>query len=170
MRTRTLSEERARRMKSETAAAGRVLVIGYGNPLRGDDGLGWSAANALAEAVQNDRVRIMACIQLTPDLAESIAQVDRVIFIDASNDLPPGQLRVERLTPAARAEESWTHDFEPRSLLLCAQRLYGRLPEALMITMGGASFDCRDEMSPAVRERFPLLLVRVREEIAGRAE
>ena len=61
-------------MRSETAGAGLVLVIGYGNPLRGDDGIGWSAANALAEGMQDDRVRIVACIQLTPELAESIAQ------------------------------------------------------------------------------------------------
>jgi len=157
-------------MRSETAGAGLVLVIGYGNPLRGDDGIGWSAANALAEGMQDDRVRIVACIQLTPELAESIAQADRVIFIDASVNLAAGQLRVGRVTRDDRPEESWTHHLDPRSLLLCARVLYGKSPEAVMITMGGASFDCRDELSAAVRERFPSLLARIREQIVGRAE
>jgi hydrogenase maturation protease len=157
-------------MKSEAAAVDRVLVIGYGNPLRGDDGIGWCAANELASAVRDDRVKIVACIQLTPDLAEEIAGVDRVIFIDASIDLGAGQLRVDRLTQDTCGEESWTHHFDPRSLLLCAQVLYGRSPEALMISMGGESFDCRDELSPAVRARFPSLIARVREAIAGWVE
>ncbi len=152
-------------MRSESATAGRVLVIGYGNPLRGDDGIGWSAANALAATIHEDRVKVIACIQLTPELAESIAQVDRVIFIDASINLAAGQFRVERLMPGEHTEESLAHHFDPRTLLECAQVLYGRSPEALIITMGGASFDCREELSPAVRERFPLLLARVREEI-----
>lgn len=157
-------------MKSEAAAVDRVLVIGYGNPLRGDDGIGWCAANELALAVSDNRVKIVACIQLTPDLAEEIAGVDRVIFIDASIDLGAGQLRVDRLTQDTCGEESWTHHFDPRSLLLCAQVLYGRSPEALMISMGGESFDCRDELSPAVRARFPSLIARVREAIAGWVE
>lgn len=157
-------------MKSEATAADRVLIIGYGNPLRGDDGIGWCAANELASAVRDDRVKIVACIQLTPDLAEEIAGVDRVIFIDASIDLGAGQLRVDRLTQDTCGEESWTHHFDPRSLLLCAQVLYGRSPEALMISMGGESFDCRDELSPAVRARFPSLIARVREAIAGWVE
>ncbi len=157
-------------MKSESAAAVRVLVIGFGNPLRGDDGIGWNAADALARSIRDDRIRIMPCIQLTLDLAESIARAESVIFIDAAIDLAAGQLRMERLAPEAHGEESGTHHFDPRTLLMCAQVLYGRAPEALMITMGGASFDCRDEMSSAVRERFSLLLARIREEIARRAE
>jgi hydrogenase maturation protease len=157
-------------MRSEAAGAGRVLVIGYGNPLRGDDGIGWNAANALAETVQDDRVRIVACTQLTPELAESMSRADRVIFIDASLSLAAGQLHVGRLTADDRTEELWTHHLDPRTLLLCAQILYGESPEVVLITMGGASFDCRDELSPAVREQFPVLLARIRKEVTEAGE
>jgi hydrogenase maturation protease len=161
--------KRSKRTGSRTARAGRVLVVGYGNPLRGDDGIGWRAANALAEGIQDDRVRIVACVQLTPELADSIAEVDRVIFIDASIEMTPGQLRVTRLKTCEHPGEVWTHHLDPPSLVLCARVLYGKTPEALMITMGAASFDCTDELSPRVRKQFPGLLARVREEIAGHA-
>jgi hydrogenase maturation protease len=161
--------KRSKRTGSGTARADRVLVVGYGNPLRGDDGIGWRAANALAEGIQDDRVRIVACVQLTPELADSIAEVDRVIFIDASIEMAPGRLHVTRLKTGEHPGETWTHHLDPPSLVLCVQVLYNKTPEAVMITMGAASFDCTDELSPRVRGQFPGLLARVREEIAGRA-
>ena len=37
-----------------------VLVLGYGNPLRGDDAVGWYAAQRLAEVVDPQRVTVLA--------------------------------------------------------------------------------------------------------------
>jgi hydrogenase maturation protease len=158
--------KRSKRTGSRTARADRVLVVGYGNPLRGDDGIGWHVANALAEGIQDDRVRIVACVQLTPELADSIAEVDRVIFVDASIEMAPGRLRVTRLKTGEHPGEAWTHHLDPPSLVLCARVLYGKTPEAVMITVGAASFECSDELSPRVREQFPGLVAQVREEIA----
>src|SRR5690242_12833541 len=76
----------------------RVLVIGYGNPLRGDDGVGWHAAEALAKSLQDEervpaeRVMVLACHQLTLELAEPLSRVERVIFIDACDGPPPGSV------------------------------------------------------------------------------
>ena len=47
----------------------RVLIIGYGNPLRADDGVGWQAARRLAELRQDEFVETLALHQLTPELA-----------------------------------------------------------------------------------------------------
>ncbi|MGF1587982.1 MAG: hydrogenase maturation protease [Pleurocapsa sp.] len=58
------------------------LVIGYGNTLRSDDGAGQSAANQIA-AWGLPNVRSLAVHQLTPELAEDIANADTVIFVDA---------------------------------------------------------------------------------------
>jgi len=56
------------------------LVIGIGNPLRGDDGIGWRLA-ALLPARAGLAVRCSQ--QLTPELAEELAAVERVLFLDA---------------------------------------------------------------------------------------
>ncbi|MBW7939884.1 MAG: hypothetical protein H3C63_14095, partial [Candidatus Omnitrophica bacterium] len=50
----------------------RVLVIGFGNPLRGDDGFGWEVAGQLERRLsQESSVHILTPIQLAPELAET---------------------------------------------------------------------------------------------------
>ena len=59
------------------------LVIGYGNELRGDDGAGPSVGRAVA-SWHLPGVRTLAVHQLTPELAEDLAQTKRVVFVDAA--------------------------------------------------------------------------------------
>ena len=54
----------------------RLLVIGVGNPLREDDGVGWRLAEALAQA----GVEVHTCHQLLPELAAELGRVDLVLF------------------------------------------------------------------------------------------
>src|SRR5580704_15594719 len=51
----------------------RTLVIGYGNPLRSDDALGWHASRLLAQALAGQEVDVITCHQLTPELAEPLS-------------------------------------------------------------------------------------------------
>ena len=62
-----------------------LLVIGYGNTLRRDDGVGPKLADAVA-ALGLTGVRTLACALLTPELAEAVSQAQRVIFVDAAVD------------------------------------------------------------------------------------
>jgi hydrogenase maturation protease len=79
----------------------RVLIIGFGNPLRGDDGFGWHAAQRLCERLGSPDVQVIACHQLTPELAEDIGAAERVLFIDAARDLPSGEIRCAPVLPTA---------------------------------------------------------------------
>jgi hydrogenase maturation protease len=47
----------------------RVLIIGYGNPFRSDDGLGWQIANELSRTNRSAETEVLPCHQLTPELA-----------------------------------------------------------------------------------------------------
>ena len=67
-----------------------VLVIGVGNPLRGDDGLGWHAAEHLRERLVELHATVTSCHQLIPELAEPVSRAERVIFIDARVGPTPG--------------------------------------------------------------------------------
>jgi hydrogenase maturation protease len=69
---------------------GRVLIIGYGNPLRGDDSLGWQIAARPTTSIQDEPVEVLALDQLTPELSELISEVELVVFIDASYAGKPG--------------------------------------------------------------------------------
>ncbi len=59
------------------------LVIGYGNDLRSDDGAGRVVADRISE-LDLPGVAVRSVIQLTPELALEMAEVDTVVFVDAS--------------------------------------------------------------------------------------
>ncbi len=141
----------------------KVLVIGYGNPLRGDDGVGWHVAEQLAKENNHDHVEILTRHQLTPELAEPISCAARVIFIDAATNETSGKISCQWIKPEAMASTSFSHDCDPSSLLTIAQQLYGRHPEAVLLTIAGESFDHAERLSPVVLDKLPTLLQKVRE-------
>ena len=77
--------QRARAADAATSAAVAApegdLVIGIGNTLRGDDGVGWWLAQRAERWRPAVQVRVVQ--QLTPELAAELAPVNRVLFIDA---------------------------------------------------------------------------------------
>jgi hydrogenase maturation protease len=120
----------------------RVLVVGYGNTLRGDDALGPLAIERLRPLLPS--AELMACHQLTAELAAKLAEVDAVLFVDADAEGEPGTVRVERVAPATE-QASLTHHVHPAALLAISAELYGRAPKAMLITGTGADFSLRDQ-------------------------
>jgi hydrogenase maturation protease len=144
----------------------RALIIGYGNPLRSDDGFGWHAAQELSTCLDNSDVEVMARQQLTPDLAEVASHFELVIFVDAARDCAPGEVRCEKVGPVENGGEfevsAFSHFLTPTSLLACTAELYGKFPEAYYISVGGESFAEGESISSVVRAAFAPLLVQLR--------
>lgn len=138
----------------------RILIIGYGNPLRGDDGLGWRAAERLA--VEWPEAQTLTCQQLTPELAEPISRAARVVFLDAAAHGPPGSIHEQPLQPDASAPASFTHHVIPGVLLALSEKLFGHLPEAVLFSVAGESFDFGQALSPPVEAALPEVIRRVR--------
>lgn len=84
--------------------APRVLIIGYGNPLRGDDRLGWVVAAQLGEQLGEQHGTVRTLHQLVPELAEELARYDVAMFVDASATQEPGSVRIRELSVPASAE------------------------------------------------------------------
>ena len=147
-----------------------TLIIGYGNPLRGDDGIGPRAAELLADRggatlpLLPEGVQVLVCHQLTIELAPQIAEADRLILIDARATGEPGSIEQCILAPAIPDSTSLTHHIDVQGLLAAAQMLYGHAPETLLFTVSGGSFDCGEALSPAVATALPDLLARIRHE------
>ena len=71
-----------------------TLIIGYGNPMRGDDAIGCHAARQLEQHFWNDPdVEVIAAQQLIPEMAEDISLRDFVLFLDASFGEQPGTIK-----------------------------------------------------------------------------
>lgn len=138
----------------------RVLIIGYGNPLRGDDGLGWRAAEQLREAAQLD-TEVLTVHQLTPELAEDVSRAELVVFIDAGEGGAPGSWKHEEIAPDAGGQP-FTHHVTPGSLVSAAGTLYGRAPRAVLYSMAGESFEFGEGLSLSVAAALPKMLEEVK--------
>ena len=158
-------------VKSWTRKSGinvtRVLVIGYGNPLRGDDAVGWEIANRLGATIQDETIEVLAVDQLTPELSELISEVELVVFIDASHVGQPGSWKCETVEPSATPAPSLGHHLTPCNLLAYAQAVFKANPTALLFSVAGGSFECGQELTPCVAAALPAAEEFVREQIAA---
>jgi hydrogenase maturation protease len=122
-----------------------AVVIGYGNTLRGDDGIGPHLAEEVA-AWGWPHVRALAVHQLTPELAETLSAAGLVVFVDASADPEGEPVRLERVGPGG-AEGAESHCGDPRALLGLARDLYGSAPEAWRVAVRGWRFELGELLS-----------------------
>jgi hydrogenase maturation protease len=115
-----------------------VVVIGYGNDLRGDDAVGPLAATAVAEW-DVPGVQVLAVHQLTPELAEVLAAAELAIFVDACVSSEREEVETRLLAPAT-LDTALGHTGDPRELLALIKALYGHCPAAWSITVPAQSF------------------------------
>ena len=132
-----------------------TLIIGYGNPLRGDDGLGWHAAQQLASLRELHDIDIVACHQLTPELAEPVSQAALVIFVDAAQEGAPGMFTERWIAPDPAGLMAFSHHLTPARLLACALTWYGTCPTAVVLSVAGAYFGCSEALSPPMLTALP---------------
>ncbi len=100
----------------------------------------------------------VAVQQLVPELAERLAAEERVIFIDARADLPPGTVQMMPVD----GESASTHYCSPGWLLRLALEVYGKAPEAVLVGIGGESFDLGAPLSAAAQAGMEKALAQIR--------
>ena len=127
------------------------LVIGYGNTLRGDDGVGPRVAEAVGD-LRLPGVRTLICPLLTPELADQISRAAKVIFVDAAVDTP-SEVQWRRLEPNATSQ-LMAHAADPRTMLALSRDVFSRVPEAWWLTIPAVDLGFREEFSPAVQRGF----------------
>ena len=138
-----------------------MLIIGYGNPLRSDDGFGWHASRLIARALAGRNARVITCHQLTPELAEPLSRCTHAVFIDADAAGEPGEIHCRNVQPQSSSSSAFTHSYSPAGLLASAAALYGNCPQAAVITVSAQSFDLGESLSPAVSAALPKVVDRV---------
>ena len=145
----------------------RVLIIGYGNPDRQDDGVGYQALFCLATALKRpisvdmyENLQPMGQnpdlwfdLQLKPEMAEVIAQYDQVFFIDAHTGAVSDDVSWREVSPIFQTSPL-THHLTPESTLSLCETLYGKKPAAILISIRGYEFG----FSPALSQQTEYFL------------
>jgi hydrogenase maturation protease len=134
--------------------APRVVVVGLGNPDRGDDGVGGRVARLLRDQVPA-RVRIEEQVGTATGLIDTLRQADRVILVDAMvSGQPAGTvLRLDCVAGnviPARAGASSSHGLGVAEGIGLARAL-GFLPDrCVLFAVEGAQFAPGADLSPSV--------------------
>ena len=145
-----------------------ILILGYGNPDRQDDGVAWhilsriacrlgrSAPASLEEGSfypEGDYPHLYFLLQLTPEISETASAYDRICFVDAHTGRVPDEISLVTLEPEFQSSP-FTHHLTPQSCLSLAKSIYGRVPaDAILISVRGYDFG----FEPALTEKTSLL-------------
>jgi hydrogenase maturation protease len=138
----------------------RTLIVGYGNPDRQDDGAAWHALYRLADRLErplppgpeegfipeDEEPDLWFVLQLTPEMAETFAQYERILFIDAHTGQVPHDLLLQPVAQVATAS-SLTHHLSPAACMALVKAIYFRSPQAALLTIRGYSFQFSREMT-----------------------
>lgn len=117
---------------------GRILLIGYGNIARQDDGLGPMLAERLGELALPD-LEVESDYQLNIEDAEAIARYDAVIFADASTE-GPEPFAFTALEAEAENRFS-THTVSPAGVLHLAHTRFGARTRGYLLAIRGYDFE-----------------------------
>jgi hydrogenase maturation protease len=143
----------------------RTLIIGYGNLDRADDGAAYYVINALRQRLghtpldedstgleglggETDSVFLM---QLVPELMDSGAHYDQVIFVDAHVRADVCELHCEPVMPEY-SSSPFTHHMTPSTFLVMLKLLYDATPTGYIVSLRGHDFDFHRGLSAATEE------------------
>jgi hydrogenase maturation protease len=144
------------------------LIVGFGNSLRGDDAIGEIVAQAFKGEAAIDGADVVICLQLTPELAERLAVVDLVIFIDAAAGTQPGCITITQVQRAPALTMGLVHHLNPEELLFLSSSLYGRSPAAFLVAVGAGSLELGEGLSAPVAAAVPAVIAAVRQLMLNR--
>jgi len=134
-----------------TAPRARLLVLGYGNPGRQDDGLG-SAAATLIDKLGWPSVTAFDNYQLNIENALDVAEHDIVWFVDAAKT-GPAPYAVRRLAPSSTFDFT-SHLVRPETILAMAGHYFGRTPEAFVLAIRGYEFEFIEALTPKANDNL----------------
>jgi len=131
----------------------RILLIGYGNPGRQDDGLGPAVA-AEMQKLGLAHLTVYDGYQLNIEDAIDVAAHDAVWFVDAVK-VGASPFALTRLSPAFELDFT-SHLVRPEVVLALAQHYYGKSPRAFLLGIRGYEFEFIEQLTAGAAENMRL--------------
>ena len=158
----------------------RSLVVGFGNPYRRDDGVGRAVVDLLRRELGQPaldplddgfdelgrEVDTVVAHQLVPEFAELLGGYTLAIFVDAHVGDGTEPLCAEPIAPIPHSS-SVSHHLHPGTLLDLAQRIHGRTPRGVLLSLRGHDFEFGDGLSAETASLVPPAVARIRALIEG---
>ena len=151
----------------------RTLVLGIGNPILGDDGIGFHIAQELAKEIKDENIDVKDTSVNGLNLLGLIVGYDKLIVIDAimTEDEKVGE--IYRLKPRNSSETAWStislHHLNLATTIEIGERLFPKeMPGEVIIFAIGAQevTEVTGEMTARVKEAIPRVINLVLEELS----
>jgi hydrogenase maturation protease len=138
----------------------KILIYGYGNPGRQDDGLGNAFVQRLEKWIKQEHLEgfeFDSNYQLNIEDAANIAGKDLVVFVDASEE----QIDDFILTPVnSSANVTFTtHAASPGYIVKLCRELYNENPATYLLHIKGFEWDFKEGLSVAANDNLEKSLV-----------
>ena len=158
----TTGSSSERSLPSEVGSAHpRTLIVGLGNPILGDDGVGWRIAERLRADLQAEiqagdlEVDCLALGGLS--LMERLVGYQRAIIIDAmtTHQVPPGAVScfsLEAMSDYAAGHTTAAHDTSLKTAIAVGRSMGAMLPDRIEIIAVETEqvYNFTEELSPPV--------------------
>jgi len=142
----------------------KTIVIGLGNPILGDDGVGWKVAEEISRLVlsKSDSI-VVDCLSVGGlSLMEHLVGYNRAILVDTLQTglHPPGtviQMQLEDLPDQLAGHLVSAHDANLKTALQLGREMGVELPELITIVGIEAQrvYDFTEVLSPDVMAAVP---------------
>ncbi|MGZ6315766.1 MAG: hydrogenase maturation protease [Anaerolineales bacterium] len=142
-----------------------TLVLGLGNPILGDDGVGWKVAEQIQSRVGTfgTPVDVEFASLGGLSLMERMLGYSRVILVDCleTGSAPVGTVRVlllDQLEDPMAGHSASAHDASLMTALQAAQAMGAEIPRRVDVVTIEArlSFDFTEELSPEIAAAVPV--------------
>jgi hydrogenase maturation protease len=158
----------------------KTIVLGYGNPDREDDGVAWHLLNKLIAKLNledvdlfngevyklSESLDIWFNLQLLPEISETIADYERVFFLDAHTGEIEKDINFEPVEPKYM-NSPFSHHMTPSTVLYLTNNLKGSCPEAWLLSVRGYKFQFTQKLSEKTRLLAEEALKFLEEELFG---
>ncbi len=134
----------------------KILIYGYGNPGRQDDGLGIVFSEAIEKWANGNKFDHISCdsnYQLNIEDAEIISNYDLVLFADASQEDIEDYSITSVECSSSRIEFSM-HAVSPAFVLDLCNKIYNKSPETYLLHLKGYEWDFKEGLSPEAQNNF----------------
>lgn len=149
----------------------KVLVYGYGNPGRQDDGLGCILSEMIENWAEKENVSGITCdsnYQLNIEDAHNLTEYDIVIFVDASKEDIDSFL-LDRVEPSYEVEFSM-HSVSPGYILYLSENIYGKVPITGLLHIRGFEWEFKEGLTEQANINLNLAFVYLKHLLTNRSE
>lgn len=126
----------------------KILLYGYGNPGRKDDGLGPAIIDLVEKWIiqeEHKNIFVDSNYQLNIEDAYSIRDYDIVIFIDASIEDIDDYI-VTRVEPSDKVNYTM-HSVSPSFVLHLCKNMYNYTPDTFLLHIKGYAFELQEGLT-----------------------